>query len=112
MAEQSDAPTTSTRSLAEVRGRVAGVLAGLVRWAGLIVVIILVLRVLLTVGGANPNNGITSFITTVSDPLAWGFKDLFTPSDAKLRVLVNYGIAAIFWLIVSSVIARLIRRIG
>ncbi len=112
MAEHSDAPPTTTRSLAEVRRRVAGFLAGLVRWAGLIVVIILVVRVLLTVGGANPNNGITSFITTVSDPLAWGFKDLFTPSDAKLRVLVNYGIAAIFWLIVSSIIARLIRRIG
>lgn len=110
MAEHSDA--TSTTSLAQVRGRVAGILAGLVRWAGLIVVIILVLRVLLTVGGANPNNGITSFITTASDPLAWGFKDLFTPGDAKLRVLVNYGIAAIFWLIVSSIIAKLIRRLG
>ncbi|HEX4226113.1 MAG TPA: hypothetical protein VHZ97_27360 [Pseudonocardiaceae bacterium] len=112
MGEHSDAPTTTTRSFAEVRGRVAGILAGLVRWAGLIVVIILVVRVLLTVGGANPNNGITSFITTVSDPLAWGFKDLFTPGDAKLRVLVNYGVAAIFWLIVSSIVARLIRRIG
>lgn len=112
MGEHSDAPTTTTRSFAEVRGRVAGILAGLVRWAGLIVVILLVVRVLLAVGGANPNNGITSFITSVSDPLAWGFKDLFTPSDAKLRVLVNYGIAAIFWLIVSSIVARLIRRIG
>lgn len=112
MAEQSDASTTTTGGFAAARGKVVGVLAGLVRWAGLIVVIILVVRVLLTVGGANPSNGITSFITTVSDPLAWGFKDLFTPSDAKLRVLVNYGIAAIFWLIVSSIIARLIRRIG
>lgn len=110
MAEHSD--TSTTRATAQVRAKVAGTLAGLVRWAGLIVVIILVVRVLLTVGGANPANGITSFITTVSDPLAWGFKDLFTPGDAKLRVLVNYGIAAIFWLIVSSIIARLIRRLG
>lgn len=106
MAEHSD---TST---AQVRAKVAGTLAGLVRWAGLIVVIILVVRVLLTVGGANPANGIASFITTVSDPLAWGFKDLFTPGDAKLRVLVNYGVAAIFWLIVSSILAKLIRRLG
>jgi hypothetical protein len=66
----------------------------------------------LTVGGANPGNGIVTFVTSWSDPLAWGFKDLFTPGDAKLRVLVNYGIAAIFWLIVSSIIARLIRRLG
>lgn len=112
MAEHSDAPTRTTGGFAAVRGKVAGILAGLVRWAGLIVVIILVVRVLLTVGGANPANGITSFITTLSDPLAWGFKDLFTPGDAKLRVLVNYGIAAIFWLIVSSIVAKLIRRIG
>ncbi|HEY4022768.1 MAG TPA: hypothetical protein VGM75_29015 [Pseudonocardiaceae bacterium] len=112
MGERSDARAATTRSFAEVRGKTASILAGLVRWAGLIVVVILVVRVLLTVGGANPTNGITSFITSVSDPLAWGFKDLFTPGDAKLRVLVNYGIAAIFWLIVSSVVARLIRRIG
>jgi hypothetical protein len=110
MAEHSEA--TTSRGFAEVGGKIARILADLVRWAGLIVVIILVVRVLLTVGGANPNNGITSFITSVSDPLAWGFKDLFTPSDAKLRVLVNYGIAAIFWLIVSSIIAKLIRRLG
>jgi hypothetical protein len=112
MGEHSDAPTTTTRSFAEVRGKTVGILAGLVRWAGLIVVIILVVRVLLTVGGANPNNGITTFFVSASDPLAWGFKDLFTPGDAKLRVLVNYGIAAIFWLIVSSIVAKLIRLLG
>ena len=115
MGEHSEAPTTTTRttrSFAEVRAKIVGIVAGLIRWAGLIVVIILVVRVLLTVGGANPNNGITSFITSASDPLAWGFKDLFTPGDAKLRVLVNYGIAAIFWLIVSSIVAKLIRMLG
>jgi hypothetical protein len=100
------------RSGAEIRGAVAGTVASVIRWAGLIMAVILVVRVLLTVGGANPANGITSFITTCSNPLAWGFKDLFTPSEPKLAVLVNYGIAAIFWLIVSSVLARLIRRIG
>lgn len=101
---QQDSPTRRARA------SVVGAVAGAVRWAGLVVVVILVIRVLLTVGGANPANGITSFITTCSDPLAWGFKDLFTPGDAKLRVLVNYGIAALFWLIVSSVLARIIRR--
>jgi hypothetical protein len=100
------------RTPAQLRASIVGVAASVVRWAGLAVVLILVIRVLLTVGGANPANGITSFFRTWSDPLAWGFKDLFTPSDAKLRVLVNYGIAALFWLIVSSVLVRIIRRIG
>jgi hypothetical protein len=104
--------SATRRTPAQLRASVAGVLASLVRWAGLVVVLILVIRVLLTIGGANPANGITSFFRSWSDPLAWGFKDLFTPSDAKLRVLVNYGIAAMFWLIVSSVLTRIIRRIG
>jgi hypothetical protein len=99
-------------SLVNARSTVIKVLAGLVRWAGLIIAVILVLRVLLTVGGANPSNGITSTVSAWSDTLAWGFKDLFTPSDGKLRVLVNYGAAALFWLIVSSILSRLIRRLG
>jgi uncharacterized protein YggT (Ycf19 family) len=107
-AAQQESPTR--RGGAEVRSAVFGTLAAVVRWAGLIVVIVLVVRVLLTVGGANPHNWITDFVTGWSDPLASGFRDLFTPSDAKLRVLVNYGLAAIFWLIVSSILARVIRR--
>jgi len=108
----SDTGVGARRSAAEVRGRVAGLLAAVVRWAGLIVAIILVLRVVLTIGGANPANGINSTITAWSDPLAWGFKDLFTPSPEKLRVLVNYGAAAIFWLVISAIVGRIIRRLG
>jgi uncharacterized protein YggT (Ycf19 family) len=112
MAEQveQESPTRRRRTPAEIRGTVLGILATLVRWVGLIVVVILVVRVLLTVGGANPHNGITSFFTSWSDPLAWGFKDLFTPTDAKLRVLVNYGLAALCWLVVSSILASIIRK--
>jgi hypothetical protein len=34
------------------------------------------------------------------------------PTDPKLSVLVNYGIAAIFWLVVSAIVAKVIRRLG
>jgi hypothetical protein len=112
MAEHAQQESATRRTPAQLRASIVGVLASVVRWAGLVVVVILVIRVLLTMGGANPANGITSFITSWSDPLAWGFKDLFVPSDAKLRVLVNYGAAALFWLIVSSILARIIRRLG
>lgn len=112
MAEHAQQESATRRTPAQLRASIVGVLASVVRWAGLVVVVILVIRVLLTMGGANPANGITSFITSWSDLLAWGFKDLFMPSDAKLRVLVNYGTAALFWLIVSSILARIIRRLG
>jgi hypothetical protein len=110
MAEQTQQEGSTRRTPAEVRASIVGALASVVRWAGLVVTVILVVRVLLTVGGANPNNGITTFFTNWSDPLAWGFKNLFTPSDAKLRILVNYGLAALCWLIISSILARIIRR--
>jgi len=94
------------------RSNVVGVLAGIVRWAGLLFALVLVVHVLLTVGSANPANGITKFFSSAADPLALAFKDLFTPDNAELRVLVNYGLAALFWMIVSSVLSRLIRRLG
>jgi hypothetical protein len=94
------------------RSNVVGVLAGVVRWVGLIFALVLVVHVLLTVGHANPDNGITEFFSATADPLALAFKSLFTPDNAELRVLVNYGLAALFWLIVSSVLSRLIRRLG
>lgn len=89
-----------------------GLFAGVVRWAGLIIAVILVVHVVLTVGSANPDNWITSVFAELADPLALAFKDLFTPSDGKLRVLVNYGLAAVFWLVVTGIVARLIRRLA
>ena len=93
-------------------GRVASVLASIVRWVGLIFAALLVIHVIFTVGSANPDNGIVSFVKSWADSLALGFSDLFTPSDEKLRVLVNYGIAAIFWLVVSGILAKIIRWVG
>ena len=94
------------------RGQGASILASVVRWVGLIFAAFLVVHVIFVVGEANGDNGIVSFVRGWADSLALGFRDLFTPSDAKLRVLVNYGIAAIFWLVVSGILAKIIRRLG
>jgi hypothetical protein len=93
-------------------GRAASAVASIVRWVGLVFAALLVIHVIFTVGSANPDNGIVSFVKSWADSLALGFSDLFTPSDEKLRVLVNYGIAAIFWLVVSGILAKIIRRVG
>jgi Na+/H+ antiporter NhaA len=97
------------------RTRVVGLVAGIVRWVGLVAAIILAVHVLLTVGDANQANWITSFFRAWADPLALGFKDLFLSkpdADRKLRVLINYGLAAIFWLIISTTLTRLLRRLA
>jgi hypothetical protein len=68
--------------------------------------------VLLTVGDANPTNGITTFFATTADWFVLAFKNLFTPENATLRVLVNYGLAALFWLLATAILSRLVRRLG
>lgn len=97
-------------SAAQVRAQVVGPIAGIIRWGGLLIAVVLVVHVILVVGDANPSNGITTFIKSLADTVALGFKNLFTPGNAKLRVLVNYGIAAIFWLVVTMIVAKLLRR--
>lgn len=95
------------------RGRVVGMVASVIRWVGLAITVILTIHVVLTVGNANQGNGITAFFRSWAEPLALGFKDLFLSNpddDPKLRVLVNYGLAALVWLVVSGLLSRLIRR--
>ncbi|MGH3451605.1 MAG: hypothetical protein ACRDQW_12950 [Haloechinothrix sp.] len=97
---------------AAVKDQSVGLLAAVVRWIGLIFALILVVHIIFTIADANPENGIVQFINSWADPLTLGFQDLFQPEDENLRTLINYGVAAIFWLIVSSLGSRLIRRIG
>ncbi|MGX7823496.1 hypothetical protein ACTG9Q_00205 [Actinokineospora sp. 24-640] len=94
------------------RARVVGVLAGVVRWVGLLIALVLVVHVVLVMGNANPDNPITGVVADLAVPLSLAFKSLFTPEDAKLGLLINYSIATVFWLVVSSVATRLIRRLA
>ncbi|GAA0509893.1 hypothetical protein GCM10011581_42860 [Saccharopolyspora subtropica] len=89
-----------------------GALIIAVRWFGTLCAALLAIHVVLTVGGANPENGITRFVAYWADPLALGFQELFMPEDPKVAVLVNYGIASIFWLVVTSLATRVLRAIA
>jgi chitodextrinase len=94
------------------RATTISVVGTAVRVLGAIFALIMVSYVVLTLGDANPANGITRFVSSWANSLALGFEDLFTPADAKLRVLVNFGLAALFWLVVSSLLSRVIFRLG
>jgi len=102
-----DADAPGSRPL---RSRAAGLLVGVVRLVCGLAALVLVAHVVLTIGDANPANGITVFVARWADRLAFGFRDLFTPADESLRVLVNYGAAALVWLIIGAMITRLVRR--
>ncbi|SDO94217.1 hypothetical protein [Lentzea jiangxiensis] len=95
-----------------MRTRVVGIAAGIVSWVGLALAVVLVVHVVLTVGGANPGNPITTSVKAVAEPVALAFRDLFSPEDVKLRVIVNFGLAAVFWLAVRAIVLKVVRRLN
>lgn len=104
--------SSSRTSLRGTRTRIAAVLATLIRIVGGLIVLILVAHVVLMLGNANPANGITRFVAYWADRLQLGFRGLFIPADARMRIVVDYGLPAAFWLVVTWLLVRLARRLG
>ncbi len=92
--------------------RGAGLLATVLNIIGIVIVVILVLHIVLTLLDANPANGLTTFIASWAAELNLGLGNLFTPANPKMAVTMNYAVAAIIWLAVTTIVVRLVRRIS
>ncbi|MBO0850066.1 MAG: hypothetical protein J2P20_11425 [Pseudonocardia sp.] len=92
--------------------RAFGVVASVLRVIGLIIVAILVIHILLTAFNANASNQFATFIRDGANMLSLGLTDLFTNLTPKLATAVNYGIAAVAWLIITGIVVGIVRRIG
>lgn len=92
--------------------RGAGLLASAVRIVGMVIVAILVLHIVLTLLDANPANGLTTLVSDVASRFTLGLDDLFLPAEPKLRVTLNYGVAAAIWWLITAVAVRLVRRLA
>lgn len=92
-------------SLLLVLARAVRIVTGL---AALIIVVAIVLRV----ASANPGNVIVRDIHDVANTLVGPFKNVFSLKNPKASIAVNWGLAALVWLIVGGVIASLISRIA
>jgi hypothetical protein len=88
---------------------VARILARLVALAALLAAIILVIYVILVVFKASHDNQIVKWVGDLAKPLAWKFKGLFTPKNPRTEVAVNDILAAVVYLVVGQVLARIIR---
>lgn len=77
---------------------------------GALFAIIEIIYILMIVLGANQANAFFQFVGSLAEPLALFFPGLFSFANYNLGVIVNYGLAAVFWLVVTGLIARLIAR--
>ena len=87
-------------------------LARLVRLITAVVVAIIVAGILLNVLEANMSNSIVSAVNDAAKWLVGPFKDIFSPSDPKVRIAVNWGLAAAVYAVVGGIISSLLARAG
>jgi len=85
-----------------------GLLARVVQLVVSIVVLIIVAGILLVVVKANPANSIVSDVHEWARSLAGPFDGMFSFHSANAAIAVNWGIAAVVYLLVGGLIARLI----
>jgi hypothetical protein len=88
----------------------AGLLARAVQLVVSVVALIIVAGILLVVLKANPSNSIVSQVHDWARWLAGPFDGIFSFRNARVAIAVNWGIAAVVYLFVSGLIARLIAR--
>lgn len=107
------APTrrlTRTRTAPGPRARTAEIIATIIGTVTLLLVGVLAVHIVFVVFEANTGNGIVDAVRGWADALAWQFKDVFQPEDPKWAVTVNYGLAALVYLVIGRMIAALVRR--
>jgi uncharacterized protein involved in cysteine biosynthesis len=87
---------------------VRGVFSRVLQLVLSVVVLIIVAGILLVVLKANPANSIVSEVHSWARWLAGPFDGMFSFRSANAAIAVNWGIAAVVYLIVGGLIARLI----
>ncbi len=89
-------------------GQGVGLLVRVVQLVVSIVVLIILAGILLVVLKANPANSIVSEVHSWARWLAGPFDGMFSFHSANTAIAVNWGIAAVVYLLVGGLIARLI----
>jgi hypothetical protein len=88
----------------------AGTLASVIHLITGGVAAIFLLHIMFVIFEANQDNGFVSGIYNVAKVLVLGLGDVFTPDDAKLGVVLNYGFAALIYLVIGQLVARALTR--
>ena len=88
----------------------AGLLARVVQLVVAVVVLIIVAGILLVVLNANPTNSIVSEVHGWARSLAGAFDGIFSFRNPHTAIAVNWGIAAVVYLLLGGLIVRLLGR--
>jgi hypothetical protein len=103
---------TGRSCVAGAAARVGDAVVRVLRTIGYAIVAVLLLHICLVLLEANPANAFAALITRLSDVFDLGLSNLFLVDDPRVAVVLNYGAAALAWLLITAVVVRLASRIG
>ena len=92
--------------------RVLTLLATIVRVVCSVIAALIVIHAVFVLFEANPANLLVEFTAGVRDTFGWFTKDLFAPSDPKIAEAINDGLAALIWVVVGSLVSKLLVRLA
>jgi hypothetical protein len=90
--------------------RIFELAATIVRVVCSVIAALIVVHAVFVLFEANPANPLVTFTAGWRDTFGWFTKDLFTPTDPKIAEVVNDGLAALIWVVVGSLVSKLIVR--
>jgi hypothetical protein len=92
--------------------RVFEIVATVVRVVCSVIAAVIVVYAIFVLFEANPANGLVSFARGWREDFGWFTIDLFTPEDPKIRETINSALAAVVWVIVGTLISKLLVRLA
>jgi len=91
--------------------RIFSLLATIVRVVCSVIAAVIVIYAVFVLFEANPRNGLVQFAADWRTTFGWFTEDLLTPSDPKIAEAVNAGLAALVWVVLGSLVSKLIVRL-
>ena len=85
-------------------------LARVITTLATVVAAIIAAGIILKVLGANPSNGIVRIVVDAASWLSAPFHGLFNLKDNDWQIVLNWGLAAVVYLIVARLVARMLVR--
>jgi hypothetical protein len=90
--------------------RVFDIIATVVRVVASVVAALIVVHAAFVLFEANPHNALVEFTASIRDSFGAFTKDLFTKPNPKMAEVINDVLAALVWVIVGSLLSKLIVR--
>lgn len=78
----------------------------LITGVGFVFAVILVLHIISVLFALPGENGFIDSVHQAAEPLALFFPGLVQAGNPQLQMLLDYGLAAAFWVLVTSLLAR------